>query len=373
MNIDESLKNKEALVEEAQKLAAEEDVNKAAREASALNRKWKFSDEESLSEKELREKFEEAINVIYAKRNEMFGSVEEIKKNIISKAKEVAELTNFKDATNKMNDLMAEWKTAGHLSKEQDDELWNEFNAIKQAFYDKKAQAYEEFKVKAAKAVETKEKLVAKAKELATSTEFKKTGEELNKLFEEWKQAGRSNDSKVDDELWKQFQEARKNFYDARDAYYKEMRKVYAARVEEKEKLVVEALDILENKEFGKEVTAKIKGLRDKWKEIGSAGKEKEDEIWSRFNGAINKYFEGLKEHNETRHEEWVSRMQESVAYKKSQIEKLKKDIIREEQNAKESLRESAQAEAQEVIAEKNDYIAKLENDIKDIEEKLNK
>lgn len=373
MNIDENLKNKEALVEEAQKLAAEEDVNKAAREAAFLNRKWKFSDEESLSEKELREKFEEAINVVYAKRNEMFGSVEEIKKNIISKAKEVADLKNFKEATNKMNELMAEWKTAGHLSKEQDDALWNEFNEVKQAFYDKKAKAYEEFKIKASNAKEVKEKIVARAKELSISKEFKKTAEELNGLFEQWKAAGRTNDSQVDDALWKEFSEARKNFYDARDTYYKEMKKVYAQRVEEKEKLVVEALDILENKEFTKEVTAKIKGLRDKWKEIGSAGKENEDEIWSRFNGAINKYFEGLKQANENRHEDWVNRMQDNIAYKKSQIEKLKKDIIREEQNAKESLRESAQEEAKEVIAEKNDHIAKLEADIKDIEEKLNK
>lgn len=373
MNIDESLKNKEALVEEAQKLAEEQDVVKAAKEANFLNRKWRFSDEESLSEKELREKFEEAINVVFAKRNEMFGSVEEVKKDIIAKAKEAANSNNFKEATNKMNELMAEWKSAGHLNKEQDDALWNEFNEVKQAFYDKKAKAYEEFKIKASSAKETKEKIVERAKELATSTEYKKTAEELNALFEEWKKAGRTTDSAVDDALWKEFSEARKNFYDARDAYYKEMKKVYAARVEEKEKLVVEALDILENKEYTKEVTAKIKGLRDKWKEIGSAGKENEDEIWSRFNGAINKYFDGLKAANESRHEDWVNRMQDNIAYKKTQIEKLKKDIIREEQNAKESLRESAQEEAKEIIAEKNDYIAKLEADIKDIEEKINK
>ena len=373
MNIDESLKNKEKLVEDAQKLTEETDLNKAVREANSLNRKWRFSDDESLSEKELREKFEEAINTIYAKRNEAFGSVEEIKKNIISKAKEVAAETNLKEATKKMNELMDEWKTAGHLNKEQDDALWNEFNEIKQGFYDKKNKAYEEFKIKAASAKETKEKIVARAKELATSTEYKKAAEEINNLFEQWKAAGRSEDHEADDALWKEFSEARKNFYNARDAYYKEMKKVYAQRAEEKEKLVVEALEVLENKDYSKEVTARIKGLRDKWKEIGSAGKEKEDEIWSRFNGAINKYFDGLKEANETKHEDWVARMQDNIAYKRSQIEKLKKDIIREERNAKESLRESAEAEAQEVIAEKNDYIAKLENDIKDIETKIGK
>lgn len=371
MNIDESLKAKEELVEEAKKLTEEEDINKAVKEASFLSRKWRSSDEESLSEKELREKFDEYLDKIFSKRNELFGSVEEVKKELIAKAKEVANLPSVKEATVKMNELMDSWKQAGRSNKETDDALWNEFNAVKQAFYDKKAKLYEEYKEKAANAKVVKENLVNKAKEISSSTEWKKTADELSKLMDEWKAAGRSQDKEVDDALWAEFSAARKTFYDARDKYFKEMREVYANRVKEKEELVKKALDILADNKFSKEVTESVKGLRDKWKEIGSAGKEKEDELWAKFNGAINEYFDGLKKANEAKHNDWLDRMKENVSYKLSQIERLKKDIFKEEANAKESLRESAIAEAQEIIKEKEEQIAKLEADINDIKSKI--
>ena len=65
--------------------------------------------------------------------------------------------------------------------------------------------------------------------------------------------------------------------------------------------------------------------------------------------------------------------MEDNIAYKKQQIERLKRDIIRESNNAKESLRESAVEEAEAVIAEKNQMIDKLAKDIEDIEAKLAK
>ena len=65
--------------------------------------------------------------------------------------------------------------------------------------------------------------------------------------------------------------------------------------------------------------------------------------------------------------------MEDNIAYKKQQIERLKRDIIRESNNAKESLRESAVEEAEAVIAEKNQMIDKLTKDIEDIEAKLAK
>ena len=65
--------------------------------------------------------------------------------------------------------------------------------------------------------------------------------------------------------------------------------------------------------------------------------------------------------------------MEDNIAYKQQQIERLKRDIIRESNNAKESLRESAVEEAEAVIAEKNQMIDKLTKDIEDIEAKLAK
>ena len=373
MNIDEQLQRKQELVAQAKKLSEQEDVASAVREASSLSRKWRYSDEESFSEKELREQFEKYMDVVLAKKAEIFGDVETCNKTIIEKAKEVLALTNFKEATQKMNDLMADWKQAGQSNKEVDDELWAQFNGLRQEFFDKKAKAYEEFKEKSANAKAVKEALIEKAKELSVSTEFKKTSEKFQQLLEEWKAAGRTTDRAVDDALWEQFSAARKVFNTAKDEYYSKLKETFRNNAASKSALIEKAKEIVGGSEFSKEVTETIKSLRDEWKKVGSAGKDKEESLWKEFNETVNQYFDGLKKANEGKHEQWVARMQDNIDYKKSQIEKLKKDIARQEKTMAEALGESAIAEAKEIIAEKNEFIAKLEADIEDITNKISK
>ena len=63
--------------------------------------------------------------------------------------------------------------------------------------------------------------------------------------------------------------------------------------------------------------------------------------------------------------------MLDNIAYKKAEIDRTKNQINRIMANAKDSLRESAMADAEEEVAEKNQYIAKLEAEIADIEKKI--
>lgn len=373
--IDDQLNNKKELVEKAKSLTEKLDTDPivAVKEAENLSRRWREHDEESFLEKELREEFEGYLNVVYAKRNEVLGNIADAKKELIAKAKEALNSTNMKKASEAMDELMESWKACGHLAdREADDALWAEFRAVRDEFFEKRKAFYQELREKSKNAKAQKEEIVAKAQALAESTEWKKTADEFNKLLEEWKKTARAG-KEVDDALWAEFSKARKAFFDAREKYYKQLDAEFKKRAEAKEALVEQAKALVEGNEFSKEVTEKIKGLREQWKAIGSAGKQREDAIWEQFNGFINQYFDGLKSVNESRHEEWVERMEDNIAYKKQQIERLKRDIIREENNAKESLRESAIEEAEALIAEKNAMIDKLTKDIEDIEAKIAK
>ena len=373
--IDDQLNNKKELVEKAKSLTEKLDTDPivAVKEAENLSRRWREHDEESFLEKELREEFEGYLSVVYAKKNEVLGNIADAKKELIAKAKEALNSTNMKKASETMDELMESWKACGHLTdREADDALWADFRAVRDEFFEKRKAFYQELREKSKNAKAQKEEIVAKAQALAESTEWKKTAEEFNKLLEEWKKTARAG-KEVDDALWAEFSKARKSFFDAREKYYKQLDAEFKKRAEAKEALVEEAKALVEENKFSKEVTEKIKGLREQWKAIGSAGKQREDAIWEQFNGYINQYFDGLKSVNESRHEEWVERMEDNIAYKKQQIERLKRDIIREENNAKESLRESAIEEAEALIAEKNELIAKLNKDIEDIESKIAK
>lgn len=370
-DFDVDLQKKEELLKEAEELSTSEDLSNALAQANSLQKRWKrIGKWDSLKEEELEDKFNSLLDVIYSKRKDIALASKEAKEAIIEKAKEVSEMTRFSDATKKMNELMDEWKAAGRSDKETDDSLWAAFSEIRQSFFDKKNEFFANREANMAKAKEVKETIVAKAKEVAESTHFKSATEAMNKLMDEWKAAGFSG-KEYEDQLWEEFSAARKTFFDARSKYYAEMDKIHAERLEKKKALVAEVRETVMDSDFSKEVTAKVKTFRDKWKEIGPAGKSQEDSLWTEFNGLLNQYFDGLKSRNAEKHEEWKARMLDNIAYKKAEIDRTKNQINRIMANAKDSLRESAMADAEEEVAEKNQYIAKLEAEIADIEKKI--
>ena len=139
-----------------------------------------------------------------------------------------------------------------------------------------------------------KEDLIAKAKEVAGIENIKEAGNRSNELMEEWKKVG-SAGRRDDDDLWQQFLAERKAFFERRDAYYDQMKETYAKRVEAKKEIIQEAKLYLARSEFTDDEVNSIKELRAKWKEVGNAGREHENELWEEFNGIVNKYFENMR------------------------------------------------------------------------------
>ena len=74
-----------------------------------------------------------------------------------------------------------------------------------------------------------------------------------------------------------------------------EMLKLFEERAAKKEELIKKARILLANSEFTDEEIEQVKGLRNEYKTIGFAGKEKDDDLWKRFNEVIQKYFDEMK------------------------------------------------------------------------------
>ena len=287
---------KEELLEQAKQLAENPDSADAVVQARVLRKKWGRvkEEEESLYDKELAEAFNGYLDVISAKESEAFGTIEDRKRAIIDKAKEVLNQTNFKKAGEMMNDLMEQWKVSGRINKEKDDELWAQFSAIRSEFFEKKNEYFANLKETYAANKALKEDLIAKAKEVAGIENIKEAGNRSNELMEEWKKVG-SAGRRDDDDLWQQFLAERKAFFERRDAYYDQMKETYAKRVEAKKEIIQEAKLYLARSEFTDDEVNSIKELRAKWKEVGNAGREHENELWEEFNGIVNKYFENMR------------------------------------------------------------------------------
>ena len=115
----------------------------------------------------------------------------------------------------------------------------------------------------------------------------------MNALMQEWKSVGYTG--KDDDYLWREFSKVRDEFHEKKKEHHQEMLKVYEERASKKEELIKTAKVILANSEFTDEEVAKSTGLRNEYKATGFAGKEKDDDLYERFNAIIQKYFEEMK------------------------------------------------------------------------------
>ena len=97
---------KNELIAKAEELANKED-GITSQEVEALKKRWRkaSSEEESLAEKELNDKFDGFMSAIAPKVTDMLLSAEEKKNDIIKEAKEIS-TKSYKEATLKMNELM---------------------------------------------------------------------------------------------------------------------------------------------------------------------------------------------------------------------------------------------------------------------------
>ena len=212
------------MIEEAESLKDETNWNEANRKANQLKKRWrKIPFYESLQEEDLKERFEKALDVVYEMRNEVFKKSQEIKTNLIQQAKDLSLSEEWNKTTQKLNELMDEWKKAGNAG-DKDDELWKQFNEARQVFYDRKRKNWEEMNKKFEQARQIKETLINQAKELQNSEQWKKTSQKLNDLMDQWKAAGNAG-KEYENALWNDFNAARQVFYDRRSVFYEELHK----------------------------------------------------------------------------------------------------------------------------------------------------
>lgn len=139
-----------------------------------------------------------------------------------------------------------------------------------------------------------KEELVAEAERLASSEQWRPAGERLRALVDVWKGMPRL-DRKSDDELWHRFSHARSAFSKRRKTHFAALDQQREEARQRKEKLVAEAEALSGSREWGP-TAAKYRDLMQDWKAAGRAQREHEDDLWQRFRGAQDVFFQARGE-----------------------------------------------------------------------------
>lgn len=137
------------------------------------------------------------------------------------------------------------------------------------------------------------EALCVRVEALLEKTDLKESAAELKKLQAEWKAVGPTSKDKQE-QLWQRFKAAADQVYERSRAQFAVLDEQRVANLSRKEELVARVEKLADSTDW-KETSELIKALQEEWKAIGPTPKDKADDVWKRFRGACDKFFDARK------------------------------------------------------------------------------
>lgn len=229
---------KEQLCQEAEGLSDMEHIGQAMGKLQELHKQWKrIGPVEPDFREPLWERFTAATQKMYDRREvyrkELAVKDEERiagKKSVLEQMEAFAtegleRHDQWKKATEELEGHFDAFKNLGRVNHPENDELWKRAKDAYRHFQQKKNEHYKEVKKDQKANLEAKEKLVARARELQDSEQWRDTSNELKKLQQNWKSIGITQ-KKEGDRVWSEFRAACDHFFQR----MKEDRKAYKAK-----------------------------------------------------------------------------------------------------------------------------------------------
>ncbi|MEY3676879.1 MAG: hypothetical protein RL351_106 [Actinomycetota bacterium] len=146
-----------------------------------------------------------------------------------------------------------------------------------------------------AEALATRLKIAVRAEEIANQdaakTQWKTSGAEMTKLFEQWQELQKSGPKVAKseaDSIWKRFSSARTRFETAKRGYFAGL-DATNKQTKAKKTAVVEQAEALAAK--GSDDIAAYRKLLDEWKNSGRTPGKSDDALWARFKAAGDAIF----------------------------------------------------------------------------------
>ncbi|NBC26408.1 MAG: DUF349 domain-containing protein [Bacteroidetes bacterium] len=203
------------------------------------------------------------------------------KKKLIDEAEALIDAEDLADAARKVNKLHRRWKKAGNLPQKDENEMWDRFKAATDAFNEKKSENIDLLREQEQKNLEEKHALIEKAEELKESEDWEQTHKDLQKLMDQWKQAG-PVPKRTSGKIWKKFKGAMDHFYDRRREHFKEVKEERKDNLKEKEE-VLDKLRALKDHEDPIEAVNIAKPLQTEFKKAGYVPIKHKNRMWKEY------------------------------------------------------------------------------------------
>jgi hypothetical protein len=142
---------------------------------------------------------------VKAARDQARVHAREIKERIVAEAERIAEdATHWKSGGERLRQLVDEWKAAERIDRATEAALWKRLSAARTAFAKRRKAYFSSLDEQRDAVRNAKERIVAEAEELSSSTDWNATAAAYRELMRRWKTAGRAS-REAEDELWGRF------------------------------------------------------------------------------------------------------------------------------------------------------------------------
>ena len=386
-----NLEAKTKLCEAAEKLAEEPDVISAFHQLQDLHQEYR---EIGPVAKELREeiwtRFKNACTVINKKHQQHFEDLRAKEEDNLAKKtalcekieainlKEKKQASDWEDATKTIIEIQGEWKKIGFAPQKMNVKIFERFRIANDEFFSKKADFFKNIKSQYAENLEKKQKLVEKAKQLADSTEWKKTGDKLIQMQREWKNIG-FVPRKQGDQLWKEFLGACNKFFDARNKLNAGARSEEHTNLDKKREIIAKLNELVEN--AGEHLQKNMQDLIAEYNAVGHVPFKEKDKVYQEYHEVMDKLYKTLRSNNAKRHIHNFKNNLKNVAEKGAnaldnergrllrRYDQLRAEITTYENNL--GFLNAASKKGNSLVEEMNRKVEKLKEDLKLVKEKI--
>ncbi len=253
----------------------------------------------------IKDEYWKTVNLVYEKihaffevrRSEQAENIVKkralIEKAIAITANEVKGHDDYKNTTDALLALQAEWKTIGFGPKQENEDIWQEFRTVCNSFFDKKKSFYDERTSKFDGVKAKKEALIEEAKAIKDSSDWKLGSQKLIALQKTWKELG-SAGPKFENQLWKKFREPIDAFFAAKDAHFNQKDVEGAANLEKKLALIetIKAYQVDPNPHKS---IQDLKEMSKAFAEIGNVPFKEKDAIYAAYKEALDQKYNSIE------------------------------------------------------------------------------
>lgn len=247
----------------------------------------------------------------------------EAKTLLCEQAERLAEEPDVVKAINKLQTLHQEWKEIGPVAKELREEIWNRFKEASTVVRKRHQEFFEERKAREEENLQRKTELCEQVENVSTEglktfADWEAKSKEIIDLQAAWRTIGFAT-QKANAQIYERFHAACDKFFTEKATYFRNVKDQLNENLKKKQALV-EKVEALKDSTEWRQTSDAIIALQKEWKTIGAVPRKVSEELWKRFVGACDHFFEAKNEATAGQREE----EKENQEKKQSVIEQLK-------------------------------------------------